>query len=1008
MKHKHLLLLFVFMASLTGAWAQSAVTGTILDENGEGLPGTTVMVKGTSQGTTTDFEGKFNLNVPEGGTIVVSFVGYKTQEIVVGNQTTISVNMEMDAEQLDEIIVIGYGTQEKSDITGAVIRADIETFKNQANTDVASTLQGRVPGLNIGVSTIAGRSPSFDVRGVNNLGNSNAPLIVVDGTIFRGNLSDLNPNDISTIDVLKDASSAAVYGSQAANGVIVITTKSGDAGGDGAPQFNFSTKLSTRNDANPLEYRDRDGYLELIRDFDWRLSYPQGPEYDPNYTPTGGLNPPEYEGYVDGTDIDWPGLITRQGFLQQHDLSVSGSNEYVNYFISTGFTDQKDVLINDDYQRVTGRINLELKLTDWLKFGTNSFVSVADYSGSEPSRGSGYTLSPFSKPYDENGDLIAHPNGQLTSNPLIPTTRLDDDKRNRLNSLVYVLVEVPWVEGLTYRANYNNSQQTRKRGSFDYWANNSLGSAFKSHELDWDWTFDNIINYNKSFGDHKIGATFVYGREEEYEEWFEASGRNFTNTVLGFHSLESAEIETINSAASDQSSIYNVLRLSYGFQGKYNVTLTGRRDGFSGFGANNKTAFFPSAAVAWTISEEAFFDNMADIVSNLKLRVSYGKVGNRGVRAYQTLASVNTRDAYVFGEGSATYIGQEFGRLASPNLKWEATTGLNLGVDYSIMEGKVQGSLEYYNTTTTQQLFSVGIPAINGFNSQWVNIGEIGNYGLEFNATSTNMSKGDFSWKTLGVFSLNRNKIESILGQDADGDGKEDDIILGTTNSIFIGQDAGAIYNYEILGIYQIGDDLPSDAYTPGYFRVADLNTDGNYDSDDRTVIGSQLPAYRFGITNTFEYKNFTLSFFLNAIQGGKDRYLGFNTPWHESNWDDFEKGKVQGNRPYIWDYWTPDNPDAEYASLRYLPPEEDLQIWKSRSFIRLQDVTFSYRLEPSILDRIGFNDLTVVLSGKNLGTLTKWKGMDPEAEDDNGRASGISTRRPVIRSYTFGVNMSF
>ena len=977
------------------------VTGKVTDENGEGLPGATVMVKGTNKGTTSDFEGNFSLSIPDGATLVISFVGYITREIEVGNQTTINVQMALDAEQLDEIIVVGYGTQEKSDITGAVIRADIATFKHQANTDLAESLQGRVPGLNIGVSRSAGDSPDFGIRGTNNLNSdANAPLIVVDGTIFRGNLSDINPNDIATIDILKDASSAAVYGSQAANGVIVVTTKSGKAGGGSSdPVFSYSSKISLREDANYLDYYDGEGYLKQISDFDWMLSYPQGPKYDPNYSPLIGLNPPEYDGYVAGAEIDWPSLITRKGILNQHDIGVTGGSESVSYFVSTGYTNQKDVLIGDDYERITGRVNLELKLTDWLKFGTNSFISIADYSGIEYGRGQGYTLSPFSRPYDDNGVLVPHPNGQLSDNPLLVGDNLDSDKRMRMNSLVYAIVDIPWVKGLTYRANYNNSYRTQREDRFSYIANNNLGEARKDFYLSNDWTFDNILNYKGSFGDHDIGATFVYGREEEYDEATLAEGDNFTNTVLGYHSLQSAELEKISSSASEQSSIYNLVRLTYSFQDKYNLTLTGRRDGFSGFGSNNKTAFFPSAAVAWHISDEAFFESMSDVVSNLKIRASYGQVGNRGVQAYQTLASVITSDAYVFGEGSGTFIGQEFSRLASPSLKWEETTGLNLGLDYSILEGKIQGSVEYYNTSTTNQLFSVGIPGINGFTSQLVNIGQIDNHGIEFNVSSTNITKGEFSWKTAVVFSLNRNEIVSILGEDADGDGIEDDILDA---GIFIGEDAGAVFNYNIIGMYQIGDDLPSNAYEPGYFKIEDVNNDGAFDSNDKTVIGSTQPSYRFGITNTLKYKNFSFSFFINSIQGGKNRYLGFNTPWLESNWDDFQVGKVQGNRPKIWDYWTPDNPNSEYPSLRYFAPESGLEVYKSRSFIRLQDVTFSYSLERDIASKLGLNDLIVVLGGKNLGTLTKWKGKDPEV------AAGIDSARPVIRSYTFGLNMSF
>jgi TonB-linked SusC/RagA family outer membrane protein len=1001
-KYRVTLLYFLFFAMFINTQGISAqggtISGTIIDTDGIPLPGATIMAKGSNVGTTADFDGNYSISIPNSTTtLIVSYLGFVTQEIEIDGQTTINITMQPDADALDEVIVVGFGTQKKSDITGAVQRADVETFKDQANTDVLGLLQGRVAGLNIGSATTAGEEPVFDIRGTNNISGAaaNQPLIVVDGLIFRGSLTDISPTDIASVDVLKDASSAAVYGSQAANGVVVITTKKGTKSGDGAPKFNFSSKTSLRQDSNPLNWGNGDDYLQLISDFDWQLSYPQGPQFDPNYDPTGGLNPPEFIGFEQGASIDWPGLVTRTGTLQQYDLSLSGATDRVNYFVSASYTDEENVIIGDDFDRITGRVNLDFKLNNWLTIGTNNFVSIGDFSGVEYRYNFAHSISPFALPFDEAGNIIPNPNGQISLSPLIVGDNLDNDQRLTLNSLLYAQLQIPGIKGLNFRVNYGNNYRSLRSDTFDFTSNDFVGQATKDAFIFNDWTLDNILSYTGTFGNHNVQGTLMYGREENRAESTETFASNFVNPVLGFNSIESAEIEQVFSSAQEESSIYNLVRLFYSYKNKYAVTLTGRRDGYSGFGENNKTAFFPSAAVAWTLSKEPF---MGDTFSNLKVRASYGVVGNRGVSPYQTLASVVTSDDYVFGEGGATEIGQEFGRLPSPNLQWEETTGLNLGLDFGFLKGRIQGSFEYYNTETTNQLFSVSVPAVNGFEEQFANIGSIDNEGVELNLSSTNISRGNFQWKSMLAFSLNRNNVTSILGEDFDGDGQEDDIIDANGNRIFIGQDIGAILNYNINGIYQIGETLPNASYEPGFLKVEDINGDGVLDSEDREIIGSSLPNYRWGLTNIFTYKNLTFSFFLNSIQGGNNRFLGSQPV----NTGAREKGKIETKQPVGIDYWTPDNPDAEYPSLNSRAPEAGLGIFKDRSFVRLQDVTFSYNFPTKLSQKIGLDNLALVLAGRNLATWTNWEGVDPET------GVGLTAGRPILSSYTLGLNVSF
>lgn len=1000
------------------------LTGTVTEaDTGGPIPAVSIVVKNTTNGTTTDFDGNYSITVNSDAILIASYIGFVTQEIPVNGKTEINFSLAEDLQQLNEVVVIGYGTQRRADVTGALSRANIATFKEQGNTSIVQSLQGTVAGLNVGVTTSAGEDSSLSVRGNNTLSNgaSNGPLLVVDGIIFRGSIQDLNPDDIQSVDILKDASSAAIYGSQSANGVILITTKSGRSGSNGKPTFNYSTRFSVRNDANALEYGDGEAYLDQIRAFNWQSAFPQGDSYDPNFNPLLSLDPTEFAGYENGTNVDWQELIKRTGYLQSHNISIAGNDDTFSYFVSGSFLEQEEVLKGDDFEKITGRINLEVKLNDWLKFGTNTFITTGDYSGIEFERDA-YTYSPYTSPYDASGDLIRQPTARLQTNPLLFADDLDEDKRLHLNSVLYAIVDVPWIKGLSYRMNYNNSYRTRRHNQFLFQENDTRGQARKDFFLENDWTLDHILTYNTSINDiHNISATLLYGQENRFIEATEALGNDFSSQILGFNDLSLANFEFLQSAAEEESSLYQMGRLNYNYDGKYFFTGTVRRDGFSGFGKENKTAVFPSAALGWTISEEDFFAGIEETVSYLKLRVSYGASGRRALGRYGTLAKVAQNDAYVFGDGGGTVAGQQVSTIASPDLKWETTTGINIGLDFGFLNNRIRGNLEYYNTNTEDILVGIDIPSINGFSSTFANLGKVHNKGFELTINSTNVTAGDFEWSSMVNFSTNKNEIVSVLGKDDNGDGVEDDL---PTAGFFIGEELGAIYDYQIDSnnpIYQIGDtDIPA-GYEAGYYRLVDQNNDGNLSStDDKTILGSRDPAYRFSILNTFKYKNFTLTAFINSIQGGKNGYLGDDTYWRYNNWNHFGKGKVNGLMPTIINYWTPDNPNAEYPSLRYegISDEVEASVYRDRSFIRLQDVSLSYSFDKELLEKLGLHHLTLVISGRNLATWTKWKGLDPEATgpifDANGNDTGgiaplgISFRRPVTRSYTLGLNLSF
>ena len=971
------------------------ITGKVTSsEDSQGLPGVNVIEKGTTNGTITDVEGNYTLPVGSGESVVVfSSVGYVSEEVAVGDRTVIDMVMIPDIQALEEIVVVGYGTQKKSDLTGAVVRADIESFREAPNVNIAQSLQGTVPGLNIGQVDAAGENPSISIRGRTSINGNQDVLIVVDGIIYTGSLNDLNPNDIESIDILKDPSSMAIFGAQSANGVILITTKGGQV--SEKPVFNFTTSFTTQNPGNELSLMNREQFLKKAFDVDWELSYlaPDYTEPRPDWDYTDIVIFPELrQGFDNGTDFDWWNAGTDPGYITASNLSVRGGSEKVSYFLSGGYTKQKGFILNDEFERITTRINLENKIFDWFKIGAQTFATFSDFSGNSPLQSSISRMSPLLSPRDVNGEIILNPDGTTLLNPFAVSAADDFDRRNSLFGNFYADLNVPFVEGLNYRLNFGNNYSWNRHYASNQFDNNGTGGAFKRNRHWYDWTIDHIVSYKKNIGEkHAFDVTLVAGqRERNYEETL-ATGSNFNNLRLSYNDLSLATIQTNESEAWDESFLYQMVRLNYEFNFKYQLTATLRRDGFSGFAANEKTAFFPSVGVGWVLSEEAFMD--ASWLNNLKIRASYGTNGNL-VDRYASLAVLETYAAYVFGDGGTTLFGQQVTSLANPNLAWETTSGLNFGVDFSIFNSRITGNIDYYQTTTEDLIFDVAIPEITGFNQITSNVGEVINRGIELQVNATLIDREDFNWNLNANLASNHNEIKSLVGLDLDGDGQEDDLV---ESGLFIGESINSIFDFESAGIIQLGEDIP-EGFFVGTHRIVDHTDDGLIDPNDRVILGREEPAYQFGILNEVNYKQFTLRFFINSIQGGRDGYRGRNML------DGFgSAGNVGKNN--IWnefDYWTPANPNARYRRLDQ-PPAFDYIFYGDRSFVRLQDVTLAYTLNPSLAQRIGFNNLKVFVSGKNLYTWTDWEGWDPET------ASGFEMDgRPVMRGFSVGVDVSF
>jgi TonB-linked SusC/RagA family outer membrane protein len=965
------------------------ISGKVTDENGEPLPGATITVQGTTSGTVSDIDGNYTLTVAEDATLVFSFIGYESRVVAVGAQTIINISMQQDESSLEEVVVVGYGTQKRSDVTGSVARMNTEKTQDLLNTNILQSLKGSVAGMTIGTPDRPGEEPSLRVRGTNSITAGNQPLIVVDGVIYNGSLNNINPNDIETIDVLKDASAAAVYGSRSANGVILLTTKKGKTG---KPVFNFRANYGISNPVKLIDVMDGPDYIQKVLDFREASGQEALMENVTEY-----LNPIEAENYLAGTTVDWYDELVNQATTENYNLSISGGNDVTEYFISGTLFNEKGIVENDNFDRKTIRVNLSNRITDWFKVSIRSSFTSLDYSGVPVNLL--YGLSPYSSLRNEDGSLRQFPmDDPFFENPYYPTLIDDTDLRNDLWGMVSSELDVPFIPGLRWTMNYSLNKGDRQANRFqnNLLAQQSNGLASQQAFSDFYRIFDNILNYRKVINNkHAIDGTFLYSREYRKASNFRAVSSDFFNQSLGYNSLQLGATQSVSSDFSEQNNLGIMGRLNYSFNDKLSVTATLRRDGSSVFAEGNKYATFKALGLGWIVSDEPFMNNVS-IFERLKLRASYGENGNQAISRYQTLARLASRNA-VYGDGGGVANGVFVNSLANNDLGWETTEVYNFGVEFAVPGSRLTGSIDYYTSTTSDLLLNRALPETTGQSSILSNIGQVGNKGVEIALNSVNIQTPDFTWETGLIFDRQRNEIQKLYGNDADGDGIEDDDIA---NRWFIGHPLGTIFGFGIDGIHQVGEsDLPS-GYEPGDFRIIDHDGDGVLSGDDRHILGYNIPNYSLSISNTLRYKRFSLYVMINSLQGGGNGnfYLGNNIYMHNPN-AQFSSWTERFNVVDI-DYWTPNNPSNSVASIDYIPVRNHPYL-EDRSFVRIQDVNLGYSLGDEILSKIGFNSLRLYTSIKNLYTFTEWTGYDPE------NATSIRDV-PLMRTFTFGIDASF
>ncbi|MEO9474401.1 MAG: TonB-dependent receptor [Cyclobacteriaceae bacterium] len=960
----------------------SMISGAITDENGDPLPGATVLEKGTTNGTITDVEGKFSFSVSEGATILISFVGYKSKEISVSGMTQINISLEPDFESLEEVVVIGYGTAKKKDLTGAIATVDLKKTEALPNINLAQSMRGTIAGVTVTDTGRPGAEPIINIRGTNSISASNDPLIVLDGIIYRGGkLSDINPGDIESIHILKDASSTAVYGSLAANGVIELTTKKGTS---------MKPTVSVNSYYGFADYAHLPDYLNAKEYLEHRL--------DAEAADGGSLpfQPIEQENIDAGKSIDPFDAISQKAPIFNTEISVGGTSEDLTYRVSTAYLDSHSPVAGDNFKRISGRVNLDLAATKWLTIGLNSGYSLKDEGGNRANLLFTSYMSPYASLFYEDGVPIKQPMDLgLVPNPIFGNEwNKMDRKYKTLFVNAYADVQLP-LKGLTYRLNFgytkNENHDFSYNPSYDRGGFSNLGSGSKYYFNSNNITLENIIRYSRLFGKHTLNATLMYGVYESEDEFSDISSKNIGNDALGWNSLELGEAYTINTGAGKDQQISSMGRLGYIFNEKYIIDASVRRDGYSAFGAGNKFGLFPAVGASWNLSNEEFMSNIR-VVDRIKIRLSWGKNGNRGIGRYSSLS--NMADTYyVFGSNTA--VGQYITSMANPNLGWESTTSTNLAVDFSVLSQRINGSIDIYKSTTKDLLLKQSIPNTNGFDQFLRNVGEVGNTGVEISLNTINVSSGGFIWSSDFAFTHNKNEILKLTGQDLDGDGIEDDDIA---SKWFIGKSLGSNFDYVFDGIYQEGDDFSLiTGAKPGDIRFKDISgpegvPDGVITPDDRTVLHNNRPKYTLGYTNTFSFKGLSLMVVFTYRNGGYSPNSSLNPG---TNFYDIANYL---NVPY----WTPENPINSHPAINYRNPL-NYGFYQSRTYARLQDVSLSYTFPEEVAKRMHVNNFQIYASGKNLATWTNWQGWDSEY---GAGARDPGNYGPLMKIYTLGLKV--
>ncbi len=1023
--------LLFLISALTVKSQNVQVSGRVTGEDSSGLAGVTVSLKGNrSKAVVTDANGNFSISVPTGKeTLVFTYVGFTDQEVSVDNRTNLNVSMTLASKSLNDVVVVGYGTVKRKDVTGAVGGINQNDIKSRPVVDALQAMQGKVAGVDITTNERPGSLGTINIRGVRSISATNSPLFVVDGIpLSTGGIEYLNPLDIETIDVLKDASATAIYGSRGANGVVIVTTKQGK---NGKATVSLSSSIKLENLVDREDMMNASDYITFKR---WAYYYaglnnttgvssnPRGDQptiasdrtfFNATGDPFAWANIANgwATGTWDGSKVattDWRGMVTQQGLTSDNIISVSGGTDKIKAYGSFGYLNNKGTIKGQSYERYSARANVDISATNWLSFGTNISVTYSnqEYGQSQvnistigtPQGGlyeSARQLFPYAVPYDSAGNRILFPGGDNAFKNIVDEWNYNRDQRitTRAFGSLYTQLNIgsifPALKGLKYRLNFGPDASYSRDGI--YIDANSVangGSTNYGALIDYkvfSYTLDNLLYYDKTIGEHTFGVTLLQSQTEYKRDTSSIIGNGIPLSSQLWNALTSGTVTGQISTSSNtlkQQLLSYMARINYSFKDKYLLTISARDDGSSVLAEGHKWSWFPSAAVAWRISRENFMK--AGWVNDLKLRFGVGVTGNSAITAYQTQGAVISLFYPYVSSNSAGSIPNNV--FANPNLGWEKTTQYNLGVDFSLLKRRISGSIDAYTSNTSDLLLKAKIPTVTGYTDSYDNVGKTANKGIDINISTINITRNDLMWTTTINAAYQKEHIVALLN------GNQPDIV----NLLFPGYPVGVIYGYKSLGLWHVGDSVAMKSYTnnsfsPGNVKVADLNGDHKIDpNNDREILGQTRPVWVLGMTNTITYKAWEFSFFLY----GRMNYL-YNTGG--------EGQAARGVQRQI-NYYTPNNQNAEYqkpifnAGNAPVDPYYTALGYRDASFIMIRNISLGYTFGHGSLGRSGISNLKLYAQAANPGMLysnIEWLNMDVTGPTWN-------------RGFIIGVNASF
>lgn len=1023
------------------------VTGIVKDEKGEPIIGANVVEKGTTNGTITDMNGNFTLEASDNSILLVSFIGYAPREIVVGNQRDIHVKLNEDTEILDEVVVVGYGTQKKSDVTTAVASVSSENLKNRAAVSFGEAMAGQVPGVLIQQTNGApgGEGLTIKVRGTGSITQSNDPLYVVDGYPMEGGAFRLlNSSDIESIQVLKDASSTAIYGSRGANGVVIITTKKGQIG---KPTVQLNAYVGFQQREKKIEMMNRDQYVQWFIDgrnqawLDAKVI-----SSDPNQSPHS-INDPNsrralYSGassqYMipDGTgsykynfldpasvaqmpDNDWQDLLYRNALTQQYELSVNGGSENTRYTFSGSYTNQDGIVRNTDYERYNFRTNVSSKIADRLNVGMSLMAYYAN--GTEQANGKdspvmyALNLPPIYPLYNEDGTY-----GSMVRNPEIlagdvanPIGIADQvmNKRKRHGWLGTIFAEWEIIKNLKYRISINGGIQDNIQKKFepsyvDFDSSKAPRSAKGINErwTDRDWVIENTLNYSFTLADkHSFNALLGYTTQAHSYEHMKGEARGYANDNIT--TLNAGTMYALTSDESEYSMISYLGRINYVYDNRYMLTTTLRSDGSSRFGRNKKWGTFPSVSLGWRISQEKFMQEVEQI-SDLKIRASFGISGNNRIGNYSAIGLLST-GFYPTGDAVQNTVNPN--TMPNDDLGWERTRQYNVGFELGLFDNRIRLEGDFYDSRSIDLLLNVPIPTITGYSSQMQNIGKVQNRGMEFTLNTKNFTGRDFTWSSNFNISFNKNKVLEV-----GVDGRPIYGSAANANNAFItkpGYPIASFYGYKYMGVFQSEEELAKYPHLSndkvGDGRYEDVNKDGKLDQNDKTILGDNNPLFTAGFSNSFRYKNFTLDVQFTGSYGAEvfSFYKRMCGIYH---------GDRNGLIEQLGRWQSKDQPgDGIHFRPTRTPSgwqRDPSSAWvQDASYLRLRNLTFGYDFDQRMIEKMKMKGLRLYVTGQNLFTITNYVGYDPETSSESGLSQGGDyLGYPAARSFIIGANITF